>query len=108
MMPLLALYAMGMGIFAGGLSAWGVLDITPTEYMAETKSAVDLTQIGIGLAKAAVFGVLVALAGCLRGMQSGRNAAAVGKAATSAVVTSILLVIMADSAINILLQLLGI
>jgi phospholipid/cholesterol/gamma-HCH transport system permease protein len=50
----------------------------------------------------------VALAGCLRGMQSGRNAAAVGKAATSAVVTGILLIILADTAFNIVLQLLGI
>jgi phospholipid/cholesterol/gamma-HCH transport system permease protein len=108
MMPLLSLYAMGIGIVAGGLSAWGVMGITPTQYMGETQLAVDLTQIGIGVVKASVFGGLVAIAGCLRGMQSGRNAAAVGKAATSAVVTSILLIIVVDAVFNIVMQVLGI
>jgi phospholipid/cholesterol/gamma-HCH transport system permease protein len=108
MMPLLSLYAMGMGIVAGGLSAWGVMDITPAEYIGETRVAVGLVDIATGVIKASVFGGLVAIAGCLRGMQSGRNAAAVGKAATSAVVTSILLIIIVDAIFNVVQQLLGI
>jgi phospholipid/cholesterol/gamma-HCH transport system permease protein len=108
MMPLLALYAMGMGIVAGGLSAWGVMDITPQQYMGETQLAVGLIDIATGVIKASVFGALVAIAGCLRGMQSGRNAAAVGKAATSAVVTSILLIIIVDAIFNVVQQVLGI
>jgi len=108
MMPLLALYAMGIGIVAGGLSAWGVMGITPKQYMGETVLAVGLIDIGTGVVKASVFGALVAIAGCLRGMQSGRNAAAVGKAATSAVVTSILLIIIVDAVFNVVMQVLGI
>ena len=107
MMPLLALYGMALGIAAGALAAGGALDIGLTEYVTQLQSAVGLVEIAIGLLKASIFGVIVALAGCLRGMQSGRNAAAVGKAATSAVVTSIVLIIVADAAINIVLQLLG-
>jgi len=108
MMPLLCIYAMGMGIFAGGLSAWGVMDIDPLQYMGETRAAVGLVDIAIGLIKGSVFGALVAISGCLRGMQSGRNAAAVGKAATSAVVTAILLIIIVDAAFNVVTQILGI
>jgi phospholipid/cholesterol/gamma-HCH transport system permease protein len=49
-----------------------------------------------------VFGVVIALAGCLRGMQSGRSAAAVGLAATSAVVTSIVLIILTDGLLSVI------
>ena len=56
-----------------------------------------LWQCTQGLIKGATFGVLVALAGCLRGMQCGRSASAVGEAATSAVVTSIVLIVIADA-----------
>jgi len=54
-----------------------------------------------------VFGVVVALAGCLRGMQSGRSAAAVGLAATSAVVTSIVWLIVLDGIFAVILNVLG-
>jgi phospholipid/cholesterol/gamma-HCH transport system permease protein len=76
--------------------------------MTETRLAVGLVDIGTGVIKASVFGALVAIAGCLRGMQSGRNAAAVGKAATSAVVTSILLIIIVDAVFNVVMQVMGI
>jgi phospholipid/cholesterol/gamma-HCH transport system permease protein len=52
--------------------------------------------------------VLVALAGCLRGMQCGRSAAAVGDAATSAVVTGIVWIIVSDASLTILYDILGI
>ena len=108
MMPLLALYGMTLGIFAGALPAWSALDIGLTEYITQTQSAVHLTEIAVGLAKATIFGAIVALSGCLRGMQSGRNAAAVGRAATSAVVTSIVLIVAMDAVLNIVLEFLGI
>ena len=55
-----------------------------------------------------VFGMMVALSGCLRGMQCGRSASAVGEAATSAVVTAIVAIILATAVITILCNLLGI
>ena len=58
--------------------------------------------------KAVVFGVLVAVAGCLRGMQCGNSSQAVGMAATSAVVTSIVLIIVADGLFAVILNVLGI
>jgi phospholipid/cholesterol/gamma-HCH transport system permease protein len=62
----------------------------------------------IGFVKCAVFGVLIALSGCMRGMQCGRSASAVGDAATSAVVTSIVFIVVADSIMTIICNRLGI
>ena len=53
-------------------------------------------------------GVLVALAGCLRGIQCGRSASAVGQATTSAVVTSIVCIVLATALITIVANILGI
>ena len=61
----------------------------------------------IGLVKALVFGVLVAIAGCMRGMQCGNSSQAVGLAATSAVVTSIVLIIVTDGLFAVILNVLG-
>jgi len=55
-----------------------------------------------------LFGVLIALAGCLRGMQSGSSASAVGDAATEAVVTSIVLIIATDGSLAVICNVLGI
>jgi phospholipid/cholesterol/gamma-HCH transport system permease protein len=70
--------------------------------------ALDVSQVLIGLSKSVVFGILVAVAGCLRGMQAGRSAAGVGDAATAAVVTGILYIIVTDAAFAVVLSILGI
>jgi phospholipid/cholesterol/gamma-HCH transport system permease protein len=74
----------------------------------QTKAAIGLKNLWIGLFHSAVFGVLVALAGCLRGIQCGRSASAVGEAATSAVVTGIISIIVATALITFACQVLGI
>ena len=78
MMPLLCVYADMMGMLAGLLIGTGLLDLSVVEYVNETRKAVHLVDFGLGLGKSVVFGALVALAGCLRGMQCGRSASAVG------------------------------
>jgi len=86
----------------------GMLDLGFIQYLNRTREALTLTTFGIGLFHSAVFGVLVALSGCLRGMQCERSASAVGYAATSAVVTSIVSIIMATAVITFVCQILGI
>jgi phospholipid/cholesterol/gamma-HCH transport system permease protein len=108
MMPLLCLYADLMGILGGVIVGVGMLDLSLMEYFNETKASVSLNHFWIGLFHSAVFGVLVALAGCLRGLQSGRSASAVGDAATSAVVTGIVSIIVATAIITIICNALGI
>ena len=108
MMPLLCVYADLMGILGGGLVGVGMLDLTVTQYVNETLNGVHLIDFAVGIGKSAVFGVLVALSGCMRGIQCGRSASAVGLAATSAVVTSIVLIIVTDGVFAVLTNALGI
>ena len=104
MMPLLYLYSCAVGLAGGMLIATATLGIPVEQYWAWMVWTLPLYQFGIGLAKSAVFGALVAGVGCLRGLQCGRSAAAVGQATTSAVVTGILYIIIADSVFAILLE----
>jgi phospholipid/cholesterol/gamma-HCH transport system permease protein len=108
MMPLLCLYANLMGILGGSIVAVGIYDVSAMAYFNRTKEAIGLNDLGIGLFMSLVFGILVALAGCLRGMQCGRSASAVGDAATSAVVTGIVAIILATAVITIVCDVLGI
>jgi len=96
MMPLLVLFADLISIAGGFLVSTMMLDITPALYLLRTVDAITLTAFLLGVSKGAYFGVVVALTGCLRGMQCGSNAAAVGLATTSAVVTGITAIIASD------------
>ncbi|GAB1489795.1 ABC transporter permease [Opitutaceae bacterium] len=107
MMPLLALYANALGILGGMAVAAAVLDIPPTAYWIEMLTIVDLSDVSTGLIKAFTFGIIVGIAGCMRGMQAQRSAAGVGLAATSAVVTAILFIIVADALYAVIFNILG-
>ncbi|HET6363864.1 MAG TPA: ABC transporter permease [Nitrospirota bacterium] len=108
MMPLLSLYADLMGILGGLIIGVSMLDLNFMEYYNKTRESVLLKDFWVGLFSAAVFGVLVALASCLRGMQSGRSAQAVGEATTSAVVTSIVSIVVAMAVITVVCNVLNI
>jgi len=108
MMPLLCLYADLVGILGGMIVAVGMLDLNILEYYNQTKLAVSLNDFWIGLVHGVVFGVLVSLSGCLRGIQCGRSAQAVGYATTSAVVTGIVSIIVATAIITVICNELGI
>jgi phospholipid/cholesterol/gamma-HCH transport system permease protein len=107
MTPLLAMYANCLGIIGGGVIAQTVLEIPPTAYWVEMLTIVDMSDVCTGLLKASTFGLIVGMSGCLRGMQAERSANGVGKAATSAVVTSILLMIVADALFAVIFNILG-
>lgn len=108
MMPLLCLYADLMGVLGGMIVGITLLDLGPVQYFLQTKGAVHLNNLWIGLFMSAVFGVLVAISGCLRGIRCGRSASAVGEATTSAVVTGIVSIIVATAVINVICNVLGI
>ena len=96
MMPLLCLFANLISIAGGFLISTAMLHITPALYIHRTIEAITLTSFLLGVFKGMYFGVLIALTGCLRGIQCGTNAAAVGEATTSAVVTGITAIIASD------------
>jgi phospholipid/cholesterol/gamma-HCH transport system permease protein len=108
MMPLLCIYADLVGIIGGFIVAVGAFDITYTQYLEQSILALNLRHIIIGVVKSGVFGVLIAVSGCLRGMQCGRSATEVGYAATSAVVTAIVWIIVTDGLFAVITNVLGI
>ena len=107
MMPSLCLYSDLLGILGGAVVGVTMLDLGMVEYFNQTQQALSVTDFLLGLMKSVVFGVLVAIAGCLRGMQCGNNSAAVGQAATSAVVTGIVFIVVSDSILTVIYDALG-
>jgi phospholipid/cholesterol/gamma-HCH transport system permease protein len=108
MMPLLCLYADVLGVVGGLIVSGSMLGISPVQYLAETRHAVGLNDLFLGLFMSFVFGVLVALAGCMRGLRSGRSASGVGEATTSAVVTGFISIVVATATITLISYVLGI
>ena len=106
MMPLLCVYADVMGILGGALIGYTVLDLSLNEFLNQAIKSVTLYHCFQGVAKSAVFGILIGFAGCLRGMECGRSAMAVGEATTSAVVTSIVFIVISDSILTIIFNVL--
>ncbi len=107
-MPLLCLYADLLGILGGVLVGVGLMGITPRLYYDQTINALSLADLFGGMWKATTYGLLIGAAGCFTGLRSGRTAAAVGKAATSAVVAGIVLVIVACGVYAVVFYRLGI
>jgi phospholipid/cholesterol/gamma-HCH transport system permease protein len=108
MMPLLAVYADLMGILGGALVAVPVLDLSAGQYFLEVYKAVSIADFGVGIFMAGVYGVIVAVVGCLRGITCGRSAQAVGSATTSAVVSAIVLIVVSCAIMTVLFNALGI
>jgi phospholipid/cholesterol/gamma-HCH transport system permease protein len=108
MMPLLCVYADVMGILGGLIVGVTMLDLNPIVYLNQTRASFTLTNLWIGLLYSAVFGVIIALSGCLRGMQCGRSASAVGEATTTAVVTGIITIIVATAIITVICSVIGV
>jgi phospholipid/cholesterol/gamma-HCH transport system permease protein len=95
MTPLLTLYAILIGLVGGGLVMLS-FGIPIALFRHELFAFVTLSDFLGGMAKTFVFGLIVAWVGCLRGLQTKSGAAAVGLSATSAVVTAIVLIVVAD------------
>jgi phospholipid/cholesterol/gamma-HCH transport system permease protein len=108
MMPILCVYADLMGILGGLIVGVGMLNLGLMEYLNQTRASLTLTYFWIGLFYSAVFGVLIALSGCLRGIQCGRSASAVGEATTSAVVTAIVAIVVATAIITFAFNVIGV
>lgn len=108
MMPILTIYADLMGVLGGLVISAGMLHLNPVEYLNHTQQAVKLSFVWVGLIHSLVFGVIVAIAGCLCGIKCERNAAGVGIATTSAVVIGITGIVIATAIITFVCQILGV
>lgn len=105
--PFLTLLADLLGILGGGVVGILFLDISPAAYYDYSIKALDITNVLVGLLHSVVYGIIISLCGCYEGLNAGRDADAVGKATTSAVVTSLVWMIVATGLLTILMEILG-
>ncbi|MDR0740345.1 MAG: ABC transporter permease [Puniceicoccales bacterium] len=108
MMPLLCIFADLVGIGSGMVSSLPFTKNSLTQYLLQTKKALAIGDILIGLVKSIAFGIIIAGIGCYKGVRCGRNATAVGEATTSAVVHGITWIIVADALFALLFTALGV
>jgi phospholipid/cholesterol/gamma-HCH transport system permease protein len=107
MTPLLALFSNLAGL-VGGAIVFVLQDFSLLTYCQEIQRIVGMSDFLGGLAKTFVFGFIVAGVGCLRGLQTRTGASAVGVSTTRAVVSSIVLIIVADAVFSVVYYALGI
>ncbi|HYW30295.1 MAG TPA: ABC transporter permease [Gemmatimonas sp.] len=108
MMPLLTIYADFIGITGGMLVSALLLDLSFKQFMSGFLAAVTLSDALLGVVKGTIFGFIVGVSGTMKGLQGGSDAGAVGRAATSAVVQGITLIILANAVVDWLAALLDI
>ena len=103
-LPLLTLLADVVAITGGAITTTSSLDVTLTGYMVATRDALDFWDVFGGLLKALVFGGLIALIACERGLATRGGAEGVGRSTTSAVVTILFALVVADALFTIVYQ----
>jgi phospholipid/cholesterol/gamma-HCH transport system permease protein len=99
--PLLTMLANASGVLGGIVVGILSLDLTAASFVEEVYSILTLTDVVGGLAKSFVFSILIALIGCFRGLQADKGADSVGRQTTSAVVSGIFLIILADAVFTV-------
>ncbi|RCU51109.1 ABC transporter permease [Corallincola holothuriorum] len=108
MLPLLTVFSMALGILGGALVSQLMLDISFTQFVEQMTTTVPLRHFAIGLLKSVLFALVIAVAGCMNGINCGRNAMAVGQATTRSVVSAIVFIIVVDAIVTITTTLIGI
>jgi len=108
MMPLLCIYADVIGVLGRMFIGVTMLVLSPPLYLQQTKGALGLNHLFVGLVMSLIFGVLVAFFGCLRGLRCGRSASSVGEATTSSVVSGIISIVIATALVTFAADLLGV
>ena len=100
-LPLLAMFANLMGLAGGAVMSVIALDISVVQFVERLKSVVPIWAFWVGMIKAPVFGLLIALVGCREGLKVGGSADSVGRQTTKSVVVSIFMVMVADAIFSI-------
>lgn len=106
--PLLTFFANMMALLGGGLMAILLVDLTPIQFINQTRQAVTLWTFWVGIIKAPVFAFIIGMVGCFEGLKVKGSAESVGRLTTQSVVESIFLVIVFDAFFSILFSYIGI
>lgn len=108
MMGPMAFLADLMGLLGGGLMAWVALGVPPALFAERLAAVIPLSALMVGLAKAPVFGALIAMVGCYEGLKTQGSAESLGRQTTRAVVEGIFIVIVADAIFSVFFNLVGV
>ncbi len=100
-LPLLTVFADVLGVFGGMIMAHTLLGVGFGEFFDRLSKAVSITSYMVGIGKAPVFAVIIAVVGCFQGFRTRGGADSVGRQTTRSVVQSIFLVIVADALFSI-------
>jgi len=106
-LPLLTLFADVVGLFGGAIATQALLHVSPAQFIEHVRGAVDSYDLLVGLIKAPVFAVVIAIIGCMHGLRVRGSAESVGHETTRAVVKAIFLVIVLDALFSILFEKVG-
>jgi len=107
-MPFLVIMADVAGIFGGWVAAINTLEITTVAYVNELSKALNFAHLFSGLGKSIVFGFLVSIVGCFKGLQVKGGAESVGRNTTASVVIGVFLIILFDAIFTYIFQILDI
>lgn len=97
MAPLLAFAAVIAGLLGGMLVSWSALGISPAFFVARLQDTIDISHFWVGMSKAPIFGLIIAIVGCRQGMEVGGDVESLGRRVTASVVQSIFAVIVVDA-----------
>lgn len=100
-LPLLTIYADMMGVLGGMVMAKSQLGVGYADFMDRFEDAVSLSALMVGIGKAPVFAVIIAMVGCFQGFQVSNGADSVGRQTTVSVVQAIFLIIVADALFSV-------
>lgn len=106
-LPLLTLLADIMGLFGGAIISISLIDVSIPEYLERARHVLTGEDFFVGMIKAPVFAVVIALVGCMHGLKASGSSGSVGKETTASVVKSIFLVLMLDGLFSIYFEKMG-
>ncbi len=107
-LPLLGFIASIAGILGGGMMVWITLGISPEMFRIQLLSGTSVSHALIGLSKAPVFAIIIAIVGCYQGMQVAGNTESLGSRTSRSVVVAIFLVIVVDAVFSIFFAVWGV
>lgn len=107
-LPLLVFYAGVLGIFGGAVAAMFALDITLIQFAKQLQAAVSIDHFWVGMVKAPVMAVAIAIIGCFHGLKVSSNSESVGRRTTQSVVMGIFFVIVIDAIFSIFFLVIGV
>lgn len=97
MMPILTFAAMISGLAGGLLACWGYLDVSPAMFFARIQDGVPAQHFWVGMSKAPVFALVLAVVACRHGLEVGGDVGSLGRKVTAAVVEAIFIVVALDA-----------